>query len=206
MLSQPPAPPSPPPSMPPPPPPPSVLPPPPPLQDLSSTTLLDDFTEGEAHESKIKDQGYESLDASPKTVKRNESDFSRDSGDESDSEDYSSDDDMHYATNVIIPCDEDKHDNFTVQKALQLALDDMRKNKEDNNLHCVELIRVCVELVEGMIFYLSFKASNDCFYVARVFIGDTDEIVELIKHVEHRPDPEWYNDPRLPDMATLLLL
>ncbi|PON48334.1 hypothetical protein TorRG33x02_320750 [Trema orientale] len=185
--------------------PPSVPAPPPPLQDLSSTTLPDDFMEGEAHVTKIKDEGYECLDASPKTVKRKESDFSRDSGDDSDSEDYSSDDDMHYATNVIIPCDEDEHDDFTVQKALQLALDDLRKNKGDNILHCVELIRVCVELVEGMIFYLSFRALNDCFYVARVFIGDTDEIVELIKHVEHRPDPEWYKDPGLPNMAAALL-
>ncbi|PON75200.1 hypothetical protein PanWU01x14_045520, partial [Parasponia andersonii] len=68
------------------------------------------------------------------------------------------------------------------------------------------LVRVCVELVEGMIFYLSFKASNDRFYVARVFIGDTADIVELVKHIEHRPDPKWYNDPGLPNMAAALLL
>ncbi|PON48320.1 hypothetical protein TorRG33x02_320610 [Trema orientale] len=178
-------------------------PPPPPPQDLSSTSLLDDLMEGEARVTKIKDQGYECLDAGPKTVKRKESDFSGVSGDESDFEDYYSDDDTHYGTKVIIPCD--KHGDFTVQMALQLALDDLRKNKGENILHCVELIRVCVELVEGMIFYLSFKASNDCFYVARVFIGDAAEIVELVKHVEHRPDPEWYNDPGLPNMAAALL-
>ncbi|PON89944.1 Cyclophilin-type peptidyl-prolyl cis-trans isomerase [Trema orientale] len=100
----------------------------------------------------------------------------------------------------------DGTDSPWAQLAVVFALEDLRKTKGDNDLRCVDFIRVNSQPAgPAVLYFLTFQASNERFYEAKVLVGPNairgedmeDKVVYFVRLARHYPTPnypKWYKD------------
>lgn len=76
---------------------------------------------------------------------------------------------------------------------------------QGKNLDFIKIVRANQQLVNGKMFYLTFEASDGCFYEAKVFVPPSfepeDFEVDFVRLAAHYPEvqfPSWWGQESVP--------